>query len=123
VCTVLEEAVHRGITEMDSNIIKFRLTPEVLQLLESVKDGDESLHQTAKRILESSLKVSTQVGHSKDTAVHNTFVESTQLGHSSTQDVSEVVQQKIEELESDLYTRLSDQLNGLLDTRLGEFQA
>ncbi len=108
---------------MDSNIIKFRLTPEVLQLLESVKDGDESLHQTAKRILESSLKVSTQVGHSKDTAVHNTFVESTQLGHSSTQDVSEVVQQKIEELESDLYTRLSDQLNGLLDTRLGEFQA
>ncbi len=122
-CTVLEEAVHRGITELDSNIIKFRLTPEVLQLLESVKDGDESLHQTAKRILESSLKVSTQVGHSKDTGIHSTFVENTQSGHSSTQDVSEVVQQKIEELESDLYTRLSDQLNGLLDTRLGEFQA
>jgi hypothetical protein len=108
---------------MDSNIIKFRLTPEVLQLLESVKDGDESLHQTAKRILESSLKVSTQAGHSEDTAIHNTFVESTQLEHNGTQSIDEVVQQKIEELESDLYSRLTDQLNGLLDTRLGESQA
>jgi hypothetical protein len=105
---------------MDSNIIKFRLTPELLELLESAKDGDESLHQAARRILESSLKDSTQSGHTKDTTVHSGIVESTQLGHNSTQGIDEVVQQKIEELESDLYSRIVDQLNGLLDKRLGE---
>jgi hypothetical protein len=108
---------------MDSNIIKFRLTPELLELLESAKDGDESLHQTAKRILESSLKCGTQAVHSKDTTVHSSIVESTQLEHNGTQSIDEVVEQKIEEIESDLYSRLSDQLNGLLDKRLGELQA
>jgi Arc/MetJ-type ribon-helix-helix transcriptional regulator len=34
-----------------------------------------------------------------------------------------VSQTDLQELESDLYTRLSDQLNGLLDARLGESAA
>jgi phosphoenolpyruvate-protein kinase (PTS system EI component) len=102
---------------MDSNIIKFRLSSEFLQLLESAKLSEESLHQTAKYILEEALK----------SRIQNT-VHSTQLGYKTqyterTQDIAEVVQQKIEELESDLYRRLSDQLNRLLDARLGEFAA
>jgi hypothetical protein len=42
---------------MDSNIIKFRLSPEFLQVLESAKLGEDSLHQTAKCILEEALKI------------------------------------------------------------------
>jgi hypothetical protein len=126
---------------MDSNIIKFRLSPELLELLESVKHSDESLHQTARRILESSLKGSTQpghtepetvhkqqedgtqAGHTEPETVHNKPDNGTQLGHKNTDSINEIVQQKLEAIESDLYSRLSDQLNGLLETRLGELLA
>jgi molecular chaperone DnaK (HSP70) len=104
---------------MDSNIIKFRLSPELLELLESVKDSDESLHQAARRILESSLKVRTQLGHTEQEVVHREQEESTQLRHSR-DEINEVVREKIEELESDLYSRIVDQVSGLIEVRLGE---
>jgi hypothetical protein len=102
---------------MDSNIIKFRLTPELLELLESAKDGDESLHQTAKRILESSLKDSTQSGHTEQEVVHREQEDGTQSGHSNTDNQ---IEERLKEIKADLYSELTDQLNGLIEVRLGE---
>lgn len=102
---------------MDSNIIKFRLSPDFLQLLESARNEDESLHQVAKRILESSLKGSTQPGHIEQEAAHRKQEESTQLGHSNTDNQ---IEERLKEIKADLYSELTDQLNGLIEVRLGE---
>lgn len=57
---------------MDSNIIKFRLSPNFINALETIKKEGESLHQVAKRILESSLDSRTQQQDTVDTKTGHT---------------------------------------------------
>ena len=96
---------------MDSNIIKFRLSPDFLQLLESAKNGDESLHQVARRILESNLKSGTQLGHAQAELVHNEQIISTQLQDTirdTTFDPDVLKQQLKDELRSELVGEINE---------------
>jgi len=78
---------------MDSNIIKFRLSQEFMNLLENSRQEGESLHQVAKRLLEGTLKGT----HSPDT-----------------------VHQAVAELESYFYAKFAKQVNAMVDARLGK---
>jgi hypothetical protein len=102
---------------MDSNIIKFRLSPEVLWLLESARNDDESLHQTAKRILESNLKTGTQTGHTEQVSSTQTGyteqVSGTQIGHTEAEAVhtEQVSGTQLEDTTEDIRTELKSEIN------------
>lgn len=68
---------------MDSNIIKFRLSPEDLEMLESVRSDNESFHQVAKRILKTALKYGTQLGHDTGHSNQDNGTHQQDTGHSN----------------------------------------
>lgn len=90
---------------MDSNIIKFRLSPDFLQLLESARSEDESLHQVAKRILENSLNNGTQLQDTLEVkTVHTQQVNGTQS------------QDTLEDVKAELKTEVMGEVKELLAT-------
>lgn len=90
---------------MAGTLIQFRLSDDEIAALAAFQHNGESASLAAKQIV---LNVT---NGNQITAISN---QSNQL------DYQEIIERKIEELESDLYSRLSNQLNELLETRLGE---
>jgi hypothetical protein len=103
---------------MDSNIIKFRLSPDFLQLLESTRNEDESLHQVAKRILENNLKNGTQnQDTAKAEAGHTEKISGTQSHDHDTTFDPDVLK---EQLKAELREELAGSLNELVKINLDE---
>ncbi|HEY9691449.1 MAG TPA: hypothetical protein V6D15_04555 [Oculatellaceae cyanobacterium] len=89
---------------MDSNIIKFRLSPDLLQRLNSARNENESLHQVAKRILENGLKNGTQSEHTEAKVVHIQPANGTQI------------QDTLEDIKAELKTEVIGEVKELLAT-------
>ena len=110
---------------MAGTLIQFRLSDAEIEALSAFQQEGESLSLAFKRI---GLDV---ISSNQGELFSNQSVISNQGGstsnHSSSDsnraDYRDIIKQEVAELESDIYTRLADQLNGLLDTRLGEFVA
>jgi hypothetical protein len=106
-----------------SNAFSFRLSAAETEWVKLQALPGETQHQTAQRLIRQLYTDSVNSVDNLNLTVDKTPV-AVYNNHSDVDSVTDIVdsriQQKVEELESDLYSRLSDQLNGLLETRLGE---
>jgi hypothetical protein len=101
-----------------SKALSFRVSDAAANWLQSQALPGDSVHTTAKRLIEQMASGFEHTAPSPANTVSNSVI--------SIQEIEEIVdirvQQKIEELESDLHARLVDQLNELLNQRLAPLE-
>jgi len=106
-----------------SNAFSFRLSQQETEWVLSQALPGETQHQTAQRLLR---QLYTNSFNSVDNQVQSvdSSVNPVYNSASPVDNIEDIVdsrlQEKLAELESDIYARLADQLNATLDVRLGE---
>jgi hypothetical protein len=101
---------------MASNAFSFRLSPsETDWVLSQALDG-ETQHQTAQRLIRQLYQQSQ--GHTKTEST-----ASQQPVYNTDDSVDSRVEERLKEIKADLYNELADQIQGLIEVRLGESPA
>jgi hypothetical protein len=97
---------------MASNAFSFRLSPtETDWILKQALDG-ETQHQTAQRLIRQLYQQSQGITEKESTVSQHLVY--------NTADTVDSLEERLVEIKADLYNELADQLNGLIEVRLGE---
>ncbi len=97
---------------MASNAFSFRLSPsETDWVLNQALDG-ETQHQTAQRLIRQLYQQSQGYIKTESTVSQQPVYNTT--------DTVDSLDERLKEIKADLYSELTDQLNGLIEVRLGE---
>jgi hypothetical protein len=101
-----------------AKLTSLRIPPDIMEAIEQHMISDTRFRGRTDAILDL-----IQLGISTKIATASVIQKADKADSVIQPEEAYVSRTELQELESDLYTRLSDQLNGLLNIRLGELQA